>query len=185
MRTVSALPGGGGGGAGCPAPEGRRRGPPQRARGVSSFGLGVMPRVYTLERTLARRHLLAALHGCLRGAVDFGRYRRFDLRELLHRDTIRLQVFLVHPDRIPLAPMLEHARGERVACFTLVVGRVPAHPERFGDEQDRSLTPAAALGREPRRRIGVQHVVAVERRASDAVAPRPVVEATGQVVLVE
>src|SRR3989454_7461607 len=42
----------------------------------SRSGLGVTLRVHTLQRTLARRHPLAALHGCLRSALDLGRYRR-------------------------------------------------------------------------------------------------------------
>src|SRR2546430_8603101 len=94
-------------------------------------------------------------------------------------------VFLEHPDRIALAPLLEQRRGEGVARLALVVGRVPSHPERLGDEQRRSLPPAAAVGRELGRRIRVEHVVAVELGADDAIARRPLVEVAGQVMLLE
>src|SRR5207244_5758926 len=172
------------GGACCPPPAWRRRARPKRVPEVDS-SVGVMLRVHTLQCTLARRHLLAAPHGCLRGALDLGCYRRFDLGELLPRDPIRLQVFLVHPDRIPLAPMLEQRSGEGVARLALVVGRVPAHPERLGNEQRRSVALAAALGGDPGRGIRVEHVVTVERRTHDTIARRPVLEVAGEVVLVQ
>src|SRR6058998_2091905 len=205
MRIVSCPPsdgGGGGGGGGARVALWHGAGEHGRSEHQESIhrslfpgvatpaeeersGLGVMFRVHTLQRTLARRHLLATLHGCLRGALDLGRYRRFDLGELLHLDPIRLQVFLVHPDRIPLAPMLEQRRGEGVTRFAFVVGRVPAHPERLGNEQRRSVAPAAALGGDASRGIRVEYIVAVERRTRDTIARRPVLEVSGEVMLVE
>src|ERR1041385_8061013 len=114
MRIVSCPPsdgGGGGGGALVLSSAGIAQASTAEAS-TRSRGLGVMLRVHILQRTLARRHLLAALRGCFRGSLNLGRDRRFDLRELLHRDPIRLQVFLVHPDRIPFAPMLDQRRWE-------------------------------------------------------------------------
>src|SRR6267378_7679757 len=142
-------------------------------------------RVHALQCTLARRHPVAALQRLFRSALDLGRHFRFDLLEPPHGDSVRLQIFLVHPDRIAFAPVLEQGGGERVARLALVVGRMPSHSERLGDEQRRSLTPAAALGRELRRSIRVEHVVAVEGRVRDAIARRPVCEVAGQVMLVE
>ena len=81
--------------------------------------------------------------------------------------------------------MLELRRGEGVARLALVVGRVPAHPERLGNEQRGSVAPAAALGGNPGRGIRVEHIVAVERRTRDTIARRPVLEVAGEVMLVE
>src|SRR5882672_11215731 len=66
------------------------------------------------QRTLSRRHLLAALQRLFRGALHLGRHLDLDLLELLYGDPIRLQVFLVHPDRIPLPPVLEQRGGDGV-----------------------------------------------------------------------
>ena len=62
---------------------------------------------------------------------------------------------------------------------------VPAHPERLRDQQRRPLAPATALGRESGRRVGVEHVVAVELRAVDAIARGPLVKLTREVMAVE
>src|SRR2546427_6151852 len=62
---------------------------------------------------------------------------------------------------------------------------MPAHAERLGDEHRGPLPRAAALSGEPRHGPRVQHVVAIEPGAPDAVARRPVLEGLGDMVLVE
>src|SRR2546427_8187617 len=62
---------------------------------------------------------------------------------------------------------------------------MPTHPDRFGNQQRRPLSPTTPLGGHSCRRKGVEHVVAVERRAPHTIARRPVLEIGGQMVLFE
>src|SRR2546427_11209596 len=62
---------------------------------------------------------------------------------------------------------------------------MPTHPERFGNQQRRTLAPTTPLGGHSCRRKGVEHVVAVERRAPHTIARRPVLEIGGQKGLFE
>src|SRR5207253_7950681 len=55
----------------------------------------------------------------------------------------------------------------------------------FSEKQRRSVACAAACGGDPGRGIRVEHVVAVERRAPDPVAGRPVLEVGGKMMLIE
>jgi len=130
-----------------------------------------------------RRHPVAALQRLFRSVVDLGRHFRFDL---LERRTVIPSASDIPrtSDRIAFAPVLEQGGGERVARLALVVGRMPSHSERLATSSA-VPRPAAALGRELRRGIRVEHVVAVERRVRDAIARGPVCEVAGQVMLVE
>jgi len=152
--------------------------------GKRDLGLGLnSTRVsYTLERTLARRHLCrgSALQRLPRAAaVDFGRYAASISASCFTVDTIRLK----YSSYIPIGSRLPSARtGPRGAlsrAFTLVVGRVPAHPGTFRRRAGPVLHPGGSArprASSPHKR---QHVVAVERRQPlRCRAPRPVVEAT-------
>src|SRR5690242_20818402 len=65
------------------------------------------------------------------------------------------------PPKSPLFPYTTLFRSP------LVVRRVPAHAKRLGDEERRSLSAAAPVGSQLRGGIGVEHIVAVERRSQN------------------
>src|SRR6266540_42486 len=156
--------------------------PPDR---LSALLAMAPPRIDALQRALPRRHPLPACERFLGGALDLPGHLRLDLFEPLRRDASLLQVLLVQPDRVALPPPLEQLGGERLPGLPFIVGRVAAHPERLGNEHRGPFPLATARGRELRRRVRVEHVVAVELGAPDAVARRPILEVAGQVMLLE
>src|ERR1043166_641606 len=123
-------------------------------------------RVHAQQRGFAGRHLVAAAQGVLGGPLHLRRDIRLDVRESRRGDAPLLQVFLIQAYRIALPPALEELIGQQVARLALVMGGVPAHPKRLRDQQRRPLTATTALGRESGRRVGVEHVVAVELGAT-------------------
>src|SRR4029077_16045637 len=141
--------------------------------------------VHAVERRLPDRHPVAALQGLFGGAVDLPGHPRLDFLETRRRVPVLLEVLLVQPDRIALPPRLEEAVGEGLARLPLVVRRVPAHAKRLGDEERRSVAATATVGGQLGRRVGIEHVVAVERRSQDAVARRPVAKVVSEVMLLE
>src|SRR6266704_424372 len=123
--------------------------------------MALLPCIDSRQRRFARRHLRPARERLRRRLLNGRRHLQLDLLEPLRRDAVFLQVFFVQPDRVPLPPLLEQFGRERVPRLALVVGRVAAHAKRLGDEQGGPLAAAAAFGRQPGRRIRVEHVVAV------------------------
>src|SRR2546421_12880211 len=160
--------------------------PPATARYHRLPPIGALPGcVHADQRRRSRWHLLAAAQRLLGGLLHFCRDVRLDVLESFRGDASLLQVFLVQPDRVSLSPAFEELVRQGLARLALVVGGVPAHPERLRDEQRRPFAPAAALGREPGGRVGIEHVVAVEGRTVDAVARRPLVKLAREVMLLE
>src|SRR2546426_371525 len=145
----------------------------------------IAARIHSLEGGDALRHVVAARQRRGGRLFDLIRDFGFDRREHGRGDALLLQVLLVQADRIAFAPCGKQIGRKRFPRLALIVGRVSAHAERFSEKQRRSVACAAACGGDPGRGIRVEHVVAVERRAPDPVAGRPVLEVGGKMMLIE
>src|SRR6266567_4286273 len=119
----------------------------------------IATRIHSLESCGACGHPLAARQRLRGGPLDLCGDIGFHVQESLCGRSFFLQILLVHPDRVALAPCGKQLGRKRFACFALVVGRVAPHPERFSDQQRGAVPRAATIRRNARRGKGVEHVV--------------------------
>src|SRR6266542_4221997 len=143
----------------------------------------IATRIHSLESCGAFGHPLAARQRLRGGPLDLCGDIGFHVQENFFGRSFFLQILLVQPDRVALAPFRKQLGRKRFAGFALVVGRMAPHAERFSDQQRGAVPRAATIRRHPRRGKGVEHVVAVEERSPYAVARRPVLEIGGEMVL--
>src|SRR6185295_9587265 len=110
---------------------------------------------------------------------------RLDALQLGGRDALLEQPALVETNRIPFTPVLEQLGWESGASLPFIVGRVPTHPEGFGEQHHGTFTVTASLHGEFGRGKGIEHIVALEGPARHPVSAGPALEAPGRMVLIQ
>src|SRR5258705_5001458 len=142
-------------------------------------------RIHSIQRRFAFGHLLATRQRFCSRALHLFRDLELQLAKSLCRHAFFLQVLLVEPNGIALAPALEQLRRKRLPRLALVMRRVPTHAERFGNQQRWAVALTTPLGGDACGRVSIQHIVAVERGAPDALACRPILAISREMGLLE
>src|SRR5438105_5454607 len=152
---------------------------------MATTAMLITVRIHSSEGSCALRHFVAARQRGGRRLLDQLRDLSFDTRKRRRGHAFFLEVLLVEADRVALAPCGKQIGRKRFARLALIVRRMTAHPKRFSNEQCWALAGAAARRRDPRRGVGVEHIVAVESCSPDPVARRPIAEVGREMLLIE